>query len=106
MSRDTDTVLTAYVVESQTTITLGHLCRSCGVHAEWVQQLVAEGVLEPAAIGERERWAFSADSVPRVHTALRLQRDLGLNVSGVALALELMDEIRTLRRQLDAYQER
>ena len=66
MSRDTDTVLTAYVVESQTTITLGHLCRSCGVHAEWVQQLVAEGVLEPAAIGERERWAFSADSVPRV----------------------------------------
>jgi len=32
--------------------------------------------------------------------ALRLQRDLGLNLAGAALALELLDEVEALRAQL------
>lgn len=100
-SRET---VTCQIVDEHSTLTLGQLCRSCGVHAEWVMLLVEEGVLEPEH--DRERWAFPALQLPRVHTALRLQRDLDLNVSGVALALELMDEIRILRSRLDALAER
>lgn len=92
------------VVTSHTTLTLGQLCRSAGVHAEWVTLLVEEGVIEPEP--RQARWVFSSVYLPRVHSAARLQRDLGLDMPGIALALELMDEIGELRRRLDALEER
>jgi len=35
----------------------------------------------------------------RARIALRLERDLGINVPGVALALELLEELEQLRRE-------
>jgi chaperone modulatory protein CbpM len=98
-------ILTCQIIEDGKTLTLAQLCRSAGVHAEWVTLLVEEGVLEPER-GGPGRWEFTARHLPRIHTALRLQRDLGLNVSGIAMTLELMDEIQDLRARLDAVQER
>ena len=34
--------------------------------------------------------------------AWRLQRDLGVNLAGAALALQLLDEVQTLRAQITA----
>ncbi|WP_423822644.1 chaperone modulator CbpM [Salinisphaera sp. SPP-AMP-43] len=95
------TAIRCEIVEHSETMTLGQICRSCGVHAEWVTLLVEEGILEPIAPQERQ-WRFAAAHLPRVHTARRLAQDLGLNTSGIALALELMDEIRELRGRLEA----
>lgn len=96
------------VVETHSTVTLGQLCRSCGVHAEWVASLVDEGVIEPTRGAQHDysRWEFAATYLPRVHAAAHLHRDLGVNISGLALALELMDEIQDLRARLDALAER
>jgi len=96
--------LTCEIVASHTTLTLGQLCRSAGVHAEWITLLVEEGVIEPEP--RQTQWIFSSVQLPRVHSAARLQRDLGLDMSGIALALELMDEISDLRRRIDALEER
>ena len=46
------------------------------------------------------QWQFSANSVLRIHTVTRLQQDLGVNLAGAVLALELLDEVKTLRRQV------
>ncbi|MGB7757502.1 MAG: chaperone modulator CbpM [Salinisphaera sp.] len=100
---DTRYTLTCEIVEHSETLTLAQLCRSCGVHAEWVTLLVEHGVLEPVAPRERQ-WRFATAHLPRVHTARRLARDLDLNASGIALALELMDEIRTLRSRLAVHE--
>ena len=101
--QDTRYTLTCEIVEYGETLTLAQLCRSCGVHAEWVSLLVEHGVLEPVAPRERQ-WRFAATQLSRVHIARRLARDLDLNASGIALALELMDEVRLLRTRLDAYE--
>ncbi|MDA3920590.1 MAG: hypothetical protein PF501_07925 [Salinisphaera sp.] len=103
MKDTTDPTITCEIVEHSETLTLGQLCRSCGVHAEWVILLVDEGVLEPVTMRE-PRMRFAAMHLPRVHTARRLAQDLGLNASGIALALELMDEIRQLGARLDAHE--
>lgn len=79
-------------------ITLGELCRCCGVHAERILEYVEYGIVEPVAPPGR----FSASALPRVQRALRLQRDLGLNTAGVALVLDLLDEIDRLRARLNA----
>jgi chaperone modulatory protein CbpM len=40
----------------------------------------------------------------RVRSALRLQRDLGVNLAGIALALDLMEELESLRAELKKMQ--
>jgi chaperone modulatory protein CbpM len=80
-------------------ITLAELTRSCRVHAEWVMELIEEGVLEPLQPGGPQ-WRFSATSIVRVQKAHRLQRDLGVNLPGIALALQLLDRIEALESRL------
>jgi len=86
-------------VIEEDTLTLGQLCRACGVHADWIISLVEESIIEPQ--GEDIRlWRFSGASLVRARSALRLQRDLGVNLAGIALALDLMDELESLRAQM------
>ncbi len=90
------------VVLDEEEITLGDLTRTCRVHAEWVMELVDEGVIEPRGPteGTKTQWRFSATTVVRVQKAHRLQRDLGVNLPGVALALQLLDRIDALETRL------
>lgn len=89
------------ILEEQTQLTLIDLCGACAVHAEQIIELVDAGVLEPLG-REPAHWRFGGASLKRAHAALRLQRDLEINLAGVALALELLDEIESLRVRLRA----
>jgi chaperone modulatory protein CbpM len=92
---------TGQILEETAEITLAELTHTCRVHAEWVMELVEEGVLEPLEPGGPQ-WRFSATSIVRIEKARRLQRDLGVNLPGVALALELLDRIESLEARLRA----
>ncbi len=97
-SHDLLLVHTGTVIEDDS-LTLGQLCRACGAHADWVISLVEESIIEPQ--GEEIRvWRFSGASLVRARSALRLQRDLGINLEGIALALDLMEELESLRTQM------
>jgi len=97
-SHDLLPVHTGTVIEDDS-LTLEQLCRACDVHADWVISLVEESIIEPQG-DEIQRWRFSGTSVVRVRSALRLQRDLGVNLAGIALALDLMEELESLRTEL------
>lgn len=87
------------VLDDQSTFTLAELCRSCSVEAEFVEALVQEGILEPT--GSRGRhWCFPAVSLRRTRITLHLQRDLGVNLAGAALALDLLERIEELNARL------
>ena len=89
------------ILEEQTHLTLADLCNACAVHAERIIELVDVGVLEPLG-REPARWRFGGASLHRARMALRLQRDLDMDLAGAALALELLDEIASLRARLRA----
>lgn len=89
-------VLSGIVLDEQMVLSLGDLCHGCSRHAEWVVELVNEGILQPAGRNQAE-WRFPGTSLQRARTAMRLQQDLDINLAGVALALDLMDEIESLR---------
>ncbi len=95
----TEKILTGVVLDEGAELTLSDLCRACSGSSTWVIELVEEGVLEPAG-AERSSWRFSGTCLTRARLARRLQRDLDINVAGVALALELLEEIEVLRRRL------
>ncbi len=93
------TSLTGHILEEDVELTLGELCRSCRVEADFVVELVQEGVinpLEPTAA----RWSFEGRSLVRLRRAVNLHRDLGINLEGVALALDLLEESDRLRAEL------
>lgn len=93
--------LSGIILEEQTELTLADLCRACAVHAEYIIELVEEGVLAPVG-DEPVCWRFSGMHMHRATVALRLQRDLGINLAGVALALQLLDEVEVLRARIRA----
>jgi chaperone modulatory protein CbpM len=99
MTRTTVTFIGGAVVEEDVHLTLVELCQACSAEEEYVLTWVVEGVLTP--VGESPRdWRFGGESLRRARLALRLTRDLELNPPGVALALDLLDEIAVLRARL------
>ncbi len=93
--------ITGFILEDQSGLSLQDICRACAAQSGDIVELVHEGVLLPGGSGETE-WQFTGVHVHRAQRALRLQRDLGVNLAGVALALELMDEMDVLRARLQA----
>lgn len=94
--------LRGQLIEEETLISVDELCRHCTVEVEEVISYVREGILDPSDDAVRpERagaWQFHISSVKRIRTAVHLQRDLGVNLAGAALALELLDRIAELER--------
>jgi chaperone modulatory protein CbpM len=95
------TVLHCQVVEEEVPMSLTELCRACNAERELVLQLVEHGVIEPQGSAP-QAWVFTGASLQRTRVALRLLHDLELNLPGAALAVELLDEIARLQRQLQA----
>ncbi len=89
------------IVEESDNLSLVALCRYCSLPAENIIKMVERGVIDPIDPSlNYSHWQFSSPSLLRIQTALRLQRDLDVNLAGAVLALELLDEIKQLRQQV------
>ena len=91
-------VLFGEVIGEGDLVSIADLCRSCTVEIQTIATLVSEGILEPCG-NDVEHWQFSIGSLRRVKTVIHLQRDLGVNLAGAALALDLLDRIAELERR-------
>jgi chaperone modulatory protein CbpM len=87
------------VVEDEIHMSIVEISQAIRAPEELIMSWVSEGVLSPAGSSPQD-WRFSGDSLQRAKTAAHLTHDLELNTSGVALALDLLDEISRLRSQL------
>ena len=92
-------ILTGTLVDSEVVFSVDDLCRLCAADTAVIVELVEEGILPPIG-GTAPAWAFEGAALNRARRALRLHRDLQINLAGVALALDLMDELDHLRRRL------
>lgn len=92
-------VISGTVLDESIRLTLVELCQYAKASPEYVLEMVEEGVLEPE--GESvHTWVFDNKALKRLQVALRLQRDLGVNLPGSALVLDLLEEMEALRQQL------
>ncbi len=95
----TSKALRGELIDDSIELSLAELCRACRLPAERICELVDEGVVDPRG-RTPAHWRFRGIHLRRVHRAQRLQRDLGVNTPGVALALELLDEVESLRTRI------
>jgi chaperone modulatory protein CbpM len=99
------TLLQCQVVEEELQLSLTELCQASSAERELVLQLVEHGVIEPMGDAP-QAWVFTGSSLQRTRVALRLLHDLELNLPGAALAVDLLDQIAQLQRELQALQRR
>ena len=85
------------LLDEELRCSLGELCGLCGVPADYILEMIDEGLLEPEGRTPAE-YCFRGPAVWRVQTAIRLQRDLRINLPGCALVLDLLEEVAELRR--------
>jgi chaperone modulatory protein CbpM len=90
--------VSAVPLDDSIQISLAELCSTCRVSEDIIVEIVAEGIVEPSG-AEPAEWQFSGLALARIRRALRLQHDFGVNMPGVALALDLLDELERLRRR-------
>ena len=87
------------IFEESAVLTVKDLSRICAVDERHIVEFVEEGVLHVVETNAAE-WHFTGAALRRARLALRLERDLELNLAGVALALELIEELQRLRREV------
>lgn len=98
-----ESVLTVDVADSRVTFSLREMCERGECHAELVLKMVSYGIIEPiepTAAESEQSWEFDLASLMRLHKAIRLQRDLKMNLPGLAMSLDLLDEVEAMRRDI------
>ncbi|HEY7547591.1 MAG TPA: chaperone modulator CbpM [Blastocatellia bacterium] len=86
-------------------MTLDALASRCGLHPALVERFLEFGLIEPIE-WEGERPMFDVSVVLRLQVIERLRRDLGINLAGVAVILEMVERLRALRSENDLLRSR
>lgn len=97
MTKKDITIIADYTVS--TPLTLEDFCEICRVNEEYLRDMIEFGIVAP--MNEDDNWQFEPTYLQRAQTALRLQRDLEINLAGAALVLDLLDQIQDLRTQAE-----
>lgn len=86
-------------VYQETTISFTEMCSYCQISETALIELLEHGLFEPADLPIKDM-SFDAEMLARLKSAQRLQRDLGINIPGVVLVMELLDTVQTLEKKL------
>lgn len=90
--------------ELEDLLSLEDLAQATGLHPAQIESFEQFGLLEPVAAGAHGM--FTVAAVDRLRTIVRLRRDLGVNLAGVAAILEMRDHMADLQRELLALRRR
>jgi chaperone modulatory protein CbpM len=92
-------VLEAHVFGESDWVTVTEICQICRLQPDALMELAALGVVSPRE-SMPGQWQIPAAALPRLRVVGRLMHDLGVNVSGAALAVELLEAQRELRNRI------
>lgn len=97
MYRETVSITTGYFAISVA-------ARMLGVHAQTLRAYERQGLIAPSRTRGRIR-LYSIDDIRRAQQIRRLIEDLGVNLAGVEVILQLTERIRALEDQLERLQQ-
>ena len=88
----------AEALDGKCTLSFEQFVQASGQEAAWVLQLFEHDILSSTAPPQRHQ--FVGDELARARKAYRLQRDFDASLQAVAVMLDLLEEIQTLRQRL------
>ena len=86
-------------------LTIEELAHAARLHPDLVESFVDFGLLEPVG-RDGPHLLFDTKAILRVRAIQRLRRDLGVNLSGIAIILDLTERLRTQQQELEWWRSR
>jgi len=83
-------------------INAAELLEITGITQNTLDRFLEFGLIEPVDSNTGALW-FDIGTVPRIRMVQRLRSDVGINLSGIAIILNLKDQIQQLQQELDWY---
>ena len=79
-------------------LSVHEVCQAAGITRETLIEIVHEGIVEPrgATAGE---WEFDTDALTLLRRAARLQADFELEWGGIALVIDMLNELEKARSE-------
>jgi MerR family transcriptional regulator/heat shock protein HspR len=74
------------------------------IHPQTLRQYEREGLVEPSRTQGRMR-LYSQRDIERMKLILRLTRQMGVNLAGVDLVLQLKEQIDEMQKEMDSLRE-
>jgi len=74
------------------------------IHPQTLRQYEREGLVEPSRTQGRMR-LYSQRDIERMKLILRLTRQMGVNLAGVDIVLQLKEQIDTMQAEIDQLRE-
>ena len=74
------------------------------IHPQTLRQYEREGLVTPSRTGGRMR-LYSQRDIDRMKLILRLTRQMGVNLAGVDVALQLKEQIDEMQKEIDILRE-
>lgn len=87
------------IPESLFSLSLNEVSYSFGITESLILEIVDEGIVNVHK-NEKNELIFDHEAIQIIQTTIRLNRDLGVNLAGAGLALELLKEIEHLEMLL------
>ena len=86
-------------LDTWVTCSMNELCRRNNLETDFVVQCVEVGIADAQGKTPVE-WIFTSKAAVRIQKAYRLQRDLEINLNGLAMVLDLLEEVETLQDEV------
>ncbi len=80
------------------------VAKALNIHPQTLRQYEREGLIKPSRTEGRMR-LYSQRDIDRISLILRLTRDLGVNLAGVDVILQLKENIESLEREIEELKE-
>jgi len=92
------TIIAGVLMDENTTISFVEICQKCNISEEMLQDMMEHGLFPSHSMSVDQR------TFVRIQSACRLQQDLGINLPGVVLVMELLEELEHARDELKILQ--
>jgi len=79
---------------------IGVAARLCDMHPQTLRMYELLGLVRPARIGMKNRLYSEAD-IERLRQIQRLTQELGVNLAGVEVILDLLEKMQQMREHMD-----
>ena len=73
-----------------------------GIHPQTLRLYEREGLLKPSRTEGNTR-LYTDDDLERLELILSLARDLGVNISGIAIILQMRERMEEMQRQMSEF---
>lgn len=73
-----------------------------GIHPQTLRLYEREGLLKPSRTEGNTR-LYTEDDLERLEFILNLARDLGVNIAGIAIVLQMRERMEEMNRQMQSF---